>query len=428
MKIGIQTWGTEGDVRPFIALAGGLSAVGHDVTLAVTEIRNKQFTSFGERLGFALRHVGHINIDETQFKELAAEVFHAWNPVKKGDILLTNFFDPVVEDMLNAAKTLCAENDLVIGHFFVYPLKVAALQQQRPFIMVFTTPLIPSRYVPPLGVPQLASWMNPIWWKCFDVALNIAWKPTIDRLYRREGVQPERSVFYELWHSSLLNLVSVSPALFPPPPDWERRYNLCGFLNIPEHGEPWQMPRDLQQFLDAGEPPVYMTFGSMLAGEQHPQAIIAILLEAARIAGCRAIIQAHYEALRDLPESPDVYRLIRAPHQHIFPHCAAVVHHGGAGTTQAATMAGCPSIVVEHSSDQPLWGSLLQRVGIAPRLLHRRSLTAKKLARAITTVLNSPVMKENVERIGAMMQQEDGVARAIELIEQYCLNQKRDAM
>jgi UDP:flavonoid glycosyltransferase YjiC (YdhE family) len=150
--------------------------------------------------------------------------------------------------------------------------------------------------------------------------------------------------------------------------------------------------------------------------------IIDILSEAARIAGCRAIIQANWDEFRDIPESPDIYRIIRVPHQHIFPRCAAVVHHGGAGTTQAATIACCPSIVVEHSSDQPLWGSLLQRIGIAPRLLHRRSLTARKLAQAIKTVLNTPTMKDKAKKIGAMMQQENGVARAVELIEQYGVN------
>ena len=419
MKIGIQTWGTEGDVRPFIALSGGLSAAGHDVTLAVTEFMNQRFTSLSEKLGFSIEHVGHIDISENRFKELARKVFHTRNPVKKGDILITNFFDPVAEDMFSAAKRLCTENDLLIGHFFLYPTKIAALKQSRPYVMVFTTPLIPSRHIPPLGIPELARWMNPIWWKCFDVALNISWKPTIDRLYRHAGIEPERSVIYEIWNSANLNLVSVSPALFPPPPDWEQRYHLCGFLNIPESGESWQMPHDLKQFLDSGEPPVYMTFGSMLAGEHDPGIIIDILSEAARLAGCRAIIQANWEGFYDLPESPDIYRIIRAPHQHIFSHCAAVVHHGGAGTTQAATSAGCPSIVVEHASDQPLWGSVLQRVGIAPKLLHRRSLTARKLAQAIKTVLNTPAMKEKAEKIGAMMQQENGVARAVELIEQY---------
>jgi hypothetical protein len=123
MKIGIQTWGTEGDVRPFIALAGGLSAAGHDVTLVVTEISNKRFNDYGEQLDFAIRHVGHIDYGEMRVKQLAATVFNTRNPFKGGNIIFSNFFGPVREDMLAAARSLCAENDLVIGHFFVYPLK-----------------------------------------------------------------------------------------------------------------------------------------------------------------------------------------------------------------------------------------------------------------------------------------------------------------
>jgi len=101
-----------------------------------------------------------MRLDEDRFKVLASDVFFGWNPVKKGDILISNFFDPVIEDI--AAQTLCAENDLVIAHFFLYPTKIAALKQQLPFVMVFTTPLIPSRHIPPLGIPELGAWMNPM--------------------------------------------------------------------------------------------------------------------------------------------------------------------------------------------------------------------------------------------------------------------------
>jgi UDP:flavonoid glycosyltransferase YjiC (YdhE family) len=417
VKIGIQTWGTEGDVRPFIALAGGLSAAGHDVTLAVTEITNQQFSAFGERMNFEIRHVGHIDIDERRFKELSARVFNEWNPLKKGDIIVSNFLDPVIEGMLVAAKALCAENDLVIGHFFVYPLKIAAQQHHCPYVMVFTTPLIPSRFFPPMEIPELARWMNPLWWNLFDFLLGKAWKPTIDELYLREGVDPGKSIFRDIWYSPLLNLVSVSPALFPPPPDWEQQYHLCGFLNIPEQTETWQMPESLKEFLDAGDPPVYITFGSMIASDPNPREITKLLIEAVCQAGCRAIIQSNWDELGELPDFEDIYRIINAPHHLIFPRCAVVIHHGGAGTSQAATVAGCPSIVVEHSSDQPLWGSVLQRIGVAPKLLHRRSITAKKLARSIKMVLAAPAMAQKAKAIGSIMQQEDGLACAIELIE-----------
>ena len=141
------------------------------------------------------------------------------------------------------------------------------------------------------------------------------------------------------------------------------------------------------------------------------------MVDAARIAGWRAIIQSGWEMITDIPEDPDVYRISPAPHRYLFPHCAAVVHHGGAGTTQSAMLYGCPSVVVEHFGDQIFWGRELRRLGIAPRLLHRRSVTPEKLARAIRTVLDSPDMKNKAEKIGKDMKNEDGVERAVELLE-----------
>lgn len=417
MKIGIQTWGTEGDVRPFLALAHGLSNAGHDVTLVAAEITNRKFTAIAERLGFSLRHVHYTYHDKEQVIKIIREMFLTWDAVKQIKLLMTHLFHPVLKELLSAAKMLCADNDLVIGSPLVYPLKIAALQEQRPFVMVFLQPMMPSRFVPPVNIPYMGARLNALWWKFADMVVNLAVKADIDRIYQRERLQPERSLLYDIWNSPLLTLVASSPALFPPPPDWNDRYHFCGFFNLPDSRESYQMPDDLAQFLSAGEPPVFMTFGSMLAFEESPCERIELLLEATRIAGCRAIIQANWNDWPHLPESPDIYRMIRAPHHHIFPHCKAVVHHGGAGTTQTATLAGCPSIVVEHFTDQPLWGSVVHRNGMAPKMLHRHSLTAKKLARAIQTVLKTPSMKKKAEQIGAAMKQEDGVARAVNLIE-----------
>ena len=418
MRIGIQTWGTEGDVRPCIALAGGLSAAGHDVTLAVTEITNKRFDRFGEEMGFRVRHVGHIDVDRAQYRDLAARVFREWNPLKRGDLVVTHFLDPVVEPMLEAAGKLASENDLVVGHFFVYPLKIAAQRRGCPHAVLFTTPLVPTRHLPPLGVPETFPWMNPVWWRVFDLLLNRAWKPAMDRLYRRVGVPPEPSVLFGIWRSRLLTLVAASPALFPPPPDWEGSVHLCGFMDLPGPDRAREeVPEDLQRFLDAGPPPVYMTFGSMLADDPSPREITALLVDAAWLAGCRAVVQSNWDEVGAVPLHPDVFPVTRVPHHRIFPRCAAVVHHGGAGTTQAATAAGCPSVVVEHASDQPLWGAVLHRQGLAPRVLHRRSITAVKLARAVRAVLATPAMAERARTIGARMAGEDGVKTAVSLIE-----------
>ena len=110
------------------------------------------------------------------------------------------------------------------------------------------------------------------------------------------------------------------------------------------------------------------------------------MIKAVSLGKFRAIIQSRWEDLSEIPGSSSIYRIGYAVHHHIFPHSAAVVHHGGAGTTQSATLCGCPSVVVEHALDQRLWGILLNRAGLACKPLHRRSLTPAKLAKAVREV------------------------------------------
>ena len=158
-----------------------------------------------------------------------------------------------------------------------------------------------------------------------------------------------------------------------------------------------------------------MTFGSMNAADPSSEETTRLFRDAAMLAGCRAIIQTGVRPADAVP--PNVLYLQQVEHQLVFPRCAAVVHHGGAGTSHAASRAGCPSIVVEHVTDQAFWGGVLHRAGIAPALLHRRTVTAAVLASSIRTVLSSSVMRRKAREIGERMRQEDGVKRAVELIE-----------
>jgi len=424
MKIGLQTWGTEGDVRPFMALATGLQAAGHQVTLLTTEIRNRDFSAEARRLRIAIRKIGHIECGEEQFKELVHQVFYEKNPAKQGLILLKNFFYPAVADMLAAAELLCAENDAVIGHFFVWPLKIAALKSGRPFIAIHTTPIIPSCHLSPQGLPNLGRWWNWLWWQVMDLVLNKMWKPPIDAVFRAEGIEPGKSLMKNVWRSALLNLVSVSPSLFPAPPDWPGHFHLCGFFGFPQQDGAGGVAGGLKEFLSAGEPPVYMTFGSMLESDPDPRMITRLMIDSARMAGVRAIIQSNWNEIEGIPEHPSIFRTVRASHRSIFPHCAVVVHHGGAGTTQAAIEAGCPSVVVAHASDQPLWGAVLKKRGAAPKFLLRRSVTPQKLAGAIRIARKSAEMKDTAKKIGRQMRAENGVLQAVRLIESVCSGKK----
>jgi len=415
MKIGIQTWGSEGDVRPFMALAAGLRRAGHDVTLAVTHVTNKDYTALGGTFGIMVRQVGYLapGLAKHTGESLVGET----NVLKQVAVIARELFEPAAQDMLVEAKRLCQENDLLIGHFLVHPLKTAAELAGKPYISVFLAPLLPSAHFPPPGVPHFGRLLNALLWKVGGLVMDRMFLPPVNAMRRAEGLPLLKHSIQGAFLSPRLNLVASSPSLFPRPDDWDNAIQLCGAFHLPEQGEQWQPPEDLQRFILNGTPPLYMTFGSMSLADPAAAGSIALLVDACRLAGCRAIIQTDRIDPGAGTASPDIFYLARAEHHRVFPRCAAVVHHGGAGTSHAASRAGCPSIVVEHATDQAFWGGVLHRAGIAPPLLHRRTVTAAVLARTIKNVLSSSAMREKAREIGESMRRENGVDRAVELIE-----------
>jgi len=414
VKIGIQTWGSEGDVRPLLALAAGLRAAGHEVTLVVTHVTNRDYAALGASFGVPVRSAGRLAPDLV--KHAAEFLVRRTDILRQVDLILRDLFEPVEQDMLREAKRLCRENDLVIGHFLVHPLRTAAERVGKPCVSVFLAQLIPSADIPPPGVHHLGRMMNTLLWRVGGFAMNRMFLPRINSMRRGEGLLPFKSVMQDAFLSPSLNLVASSPSLFPAPPDWDASIRQCGSFHLPVQAGQQRLPETLERFVAAGPPPVHMTIGSMSVADPSLDATTLLFTEAARQAGCRAIIQTEH-----IPSiAPDNIMFIRdVEHDLLFPRCAAVVHHGGAGTSHAASRAGRPSIVIEHVTDQAYWGGVLHRAGIAPQMLHRRTATAGKLARAITAVLGSTAMRERARTIGERMRQENGVARAIELIEQH---------
>lgn len=211
-------------------------------------------------------------------------------------------------------------------------------------------------------------------------------------------------------------------------PDWPIQHQVCGFLDVPAREDAHGLPEELERFLQAGPPPVFMTFGSMLLGDVEFVQVTRLLEQAACTAGCRAIVQAPWPEIPSTPCPSNVYRVYQVPHGALFPRCAAVVHHGGAGTTHSATLAGCPSIPVAYAYDQVYWGKCLQAAGAAPAPLRRRTLRAQSLAHKIREVLAAPELKVRADALGSAMRQERGVERAVALIEQASANATRYPM
>ncbi|VAX19186.1 hypothetical protein MNBD_NITROSPINAE01-1424 [hydrothermal vent metagenome] len=412
-KIGLQTWGTDGDIRPFVALSGGLASAGYDVTLVVTSIDGKDYTQLATALGFRIIHTG--GIPEGMHIEMARKILKIKNLLKQMKVMFGELFEPGVDEIYSESKKLCAKNDAVVGHHFIYPLRISAELNKRPYATVFLCHgAIATKGVAPPGLPNLGPFVNNFLWRAGERWANANLSPMVNRLRVKEGLEPVTKVFGEGWASQKLNLIAVSETLCERPPDWGDHHKLCGFFRMPGTAEKWEPPASLKDFLAKGDKPVYLTFGSMLQFDL--QKMTQLMVDAAELAGVRAIIQADWDKVNGIPESRNIYRIGKTPHDLIFPFCSMVVHHGGSGTTQASLLAGLPSVVVEHGFDQNFWGLELLRVGVTGRVLHRRSVTAKKLAMAIREVVATPDMAQTAKNIGHKMRDEDGVKKAVRFI------------
>lgn len=417
MKIGVQTWGSEGDLRPFIALADGLSFAGHQVTLVVTDVTGADHSHQLRSQRVSLITVGQVPRTAERYREIGRAIgLERRVPIKQIEAILQHLLQPVVPEMYRASLELCRDNDVVIGHFLVHPLAVAAQKMQRPRMSVFTAPTHPSREYVPAGAPNLGRVVNRVTWCAGEWLTDRLFGPDIRRLFVSEGLAEPRGVMRNVWGSDILNLVAVSPTLFRKPSDWAENLSVVGFLSPAGEVSDWRVPDSIEQFFANGDPPVFATFGSMMFGEPEIAKLVGLVIEAVGLAGCRAIIQADWGRLRDLEVPDTVFRLTRAPHSALMPRCAAAVHHGGAGTSHATALAGIPSVVVAFIADQLFWADRLRRTGIGAKPLRRADVTAKRLARELRWLLEAPGVCERAKEIGRLMRQENGVAKAVELV------------
>ena len=173
-------------------------------------------------------------------------------------------------------------------------------------------------------------------------------------------------------------------------------------------------PADLVEFLHAGSPPVYVGFGSMVDHERGK--ITELVVEAVRQTGQRAILLGGWTDLGSGRLPDHILRIDFAPHDWLFPRMAAVVHHGGAGTTAAGLRAGVPNVIVPFFGDQAFWAWRVDNLGVGVKGPSRKRLTAGKLAEAIDRAVEDSQIRANAVNLGERIQAEDGVATAVDYI------------
>jgi sterol 3beta-glucosyltransferase len=210
-------------------------------------------------------------------------------------------------------------------------------------------------------------------------------------------------------------LTVVSKHVFPRPSDWPEHFQVTGYLF--DDDPQWTPPQDLVDFLEAGESPVYIGFGSM--PDSKPEQTTDLIIKAVQRSGKRAIILKGWAGFGKADVPDNIHILKYAPHSWLFPKMAAVIHHGGAGTTASGLRAGVPTVIVPHSGDQPYWGRVVKELGVGTAPIPRKKITVDKLAAAIQEATSNRIMQGNTVVLGQQISGEDGVGEAVKWASRY---------
>lgn len=418
MHVLILTIGSRGDVQPFLALSAGLVAAGHRVTLATSP----RFRDDVEKAGAAfaplsdeLVALAESPLGRGLFEAMGGSYRRALWEVAK----VLRRIDPMQRDLVAGgwAAARAARPDAIVYHPKMAGAPSYAERLGVPAILGVLFPqLVPTGAYPAVGFPDLG-WpaLNRL---TYRVVLGIS--GAFARRYagpwrRAHGLPPDRTDYLHRADGAPIPVLhGFSRHVVPVPPDQPARVATTGFWFL-DHSDDYLPPAELRAFLDAGVPPVYVGWGSMAA--RDPEWTTQVVLEAVRQAGVRAVVATGWGGLTEADLPPGVLRIRAAPHDWLFPRCAAVVHHGGAGTTAAGLRAGKPTVICPFFGDQPFWGRRVHELGAGPPPVGQKELTADRLAAGLAAVTTDGAMRARAETLGARMRAEDGVAQAVAEIE-----------
>ncbi|WP_181389769.1 glycosyltransferase, partial [Leucothrix pacifica] len=359
-------------------------------------------------------------IDTDQGKEMLESTTNLWDVVKQ-NIKLSKQLKPLQKAQFRETWELAkaVNPDCIVYH----PKAGAAphIAEKLGIPCVLGTPIpmfVPTSERPFLVLPEwkLGGWYNRLSYKIIASLTKLALGGYVKDFRRHIALAPLKK--FDLLKTGdgadIPVLHAYSEAVLFRPTDWPDTAYVTGYWFLDDESD-WTPPADLVNFLQAGEPPVYIGFGSM-AG-RHPQQLAKLVIEALEIAGVRGIIATGWGGL-NADKLPDfIFKIDSAPHEWLFPRMAAVVHHGGAGTTGAGLRAGKPSVIVPFFGDQPFWAITVDSLGAGPKPVPKKKLTAVKLAAAITEAVTNAEMQIKAQATKTKISQEDGVANAVAIIE-----------
>ena len=411
-RIVIATIGSLGDLHPALALALGLRARNHEVTIATCEAYRTRIESLGLR--FATLRPDPSPEDDALVRRIM-------DGSSGSEYLMRELVFPAVREMYADLSPLAARADLLLSSELLCAMPIIGELTGKPWAFFSLSPIsFFPRHDPPLlpGPPgtHLLQSLGPaasrLLFRMAKLVSHSWWRP-VRQLRRELGLPPGRSPMFEGKFSPYLNLALFSSMMQAPQPDWPRGTVQSGFLFHDEEKTSPELPPPVERFLQTGPPPLVFTLGS--AAVTLARDFYNVSAQAARSLGQRALL-----LLGKNPAPPDLPPTMLAwnylPYAQVFPRAAAIVHQGGIGTTAQALRAGRPMLVVPFAHDQFDNAARVTRLGVA-RTLARRNYRPAMVARSLGTLLESNSLASKAQNVGTTVRGERGLALTCEAIE-----------
>lgn len=416
MNIVIIAGGSRGDVQPYIALGKGLQDAGHTVGILASHEFQTLITAYD--LGFFDMGSGMETMLQTQMNGLAEQgnLFKILVSTGQGATLLAH-------QAAVSGLAACRGADVILGGLGGLFVGLALSEKLGiPFVQAYVMPFSPTREFPsvltPLPQRPWSRWANRA---SHRLTQQMMWQMlrAADTKSRTEVLQLAPTSFWgpfaALREQRQPTLYGYSPHVVARPKDWDDSIHVTGYWFLaPPAG--WEPPLDLVRFLEAGPPPISIGFGSMPSSK--PEATANLVLQALARTGQRGILSAGWGGLKKEQVPDNVFMIGSIPHSWLFPRMAAVVHHGGAGTTAAGLAAGIPSIITPFFGDQPFWGRRVHALGVGPKPIARQQLTVENLAEALHCAVSDQTMQKKAAILGERIRAEKGIERAVAVIAQ----------
>mgnify|MGYP002783567632 CR=1 FL=1 len=429
MNIALVAVGTRGDVQPFLALALGLQKAGFSPFIVSAKNEEAFVRSFGVAF-----HALNVDIQKIMDDQAAQAMAHGDNPLSFAKSHLEGS-KVMAEIMLQAQEEiwLAVQNaHAIVYHPGMQNCLLMAQEIGIPAIMASPFPFANTSNYPAIlfydkirigGV--LGNVLNRSTHMIFEQMFWMLSRGAAKAFWSKQG-KPHIPKITPPIHSQAAKafpqLFAYSPIIFPPDTAWQENLAVTGYWTLPENDD-FTPSDELIRFLDKGESPIYIGFGSIKSKGAFQETLTQIV-EAVERVGVRALVGLGWSSVEGDIKLPENVSLIgSAPHQWLFPRMSAVVHHGGAGTTAAGLIAGKATLIIPHTGDQPAWGKRVWEMGVGAKPIPKKHLSADTLEAGLREVLQ-PHVRANAKRLGEKLSNETGVDNAVAVIRQ-CLQSSR---